>query len=337
MQPTAFEAVLSQVSIFGALRVDEIGRVARKFDIVELAAGAPIELAPTADAARLVVVARGQVDLSVTSSAGTLQSTLEPGDRFGEMQILSGVHQAVRLSTEKGAVIATLNRGGLDRILEEFPVVALSLATELASEQSAKNDLARQLMELHAEGLEGEELAAAITERRHALAKRGARVRRQTTRAIFDRLVTRQGAEPPFWMLTGFLIALAGARLVVALILKYGLQKQLFALVQNGDDPNPMHVHHFNYGMILIGLSGLAALFPIGRRALRLLAFAFGVGLGLVFDEFALIWNLNPEYAQGLSLFAAGIAAAVLFQVTYFRSFWIALARRGYLAWRSGR
>ncbi|MGH7329531.1 MAG: cyclic nucleotide-binding domain-containing protein, partial [Polyangiaceae bacterium] len=157
MQPTAFEAVLSQVSIFGALRVDEIGRVARKFEIFEIDAKSPIDLAATADAARLVVVARGQIDLSVTSPAGTLESTLEPGDRFGEMQILSCVHQGVRLSTKTSAVVATLDRSGLDRILEEFPVVALSLATELATEQSAKNDLARQLMELHAEGLEGEE------------------------------------------------------------------------------------------------------------------------------------------------------------------------------------
>ena len=51
-------------------------------------------------------------------------------------------------------------------------------------------------------------------------------------------------------MLVGFSSSLGGARLVVALILKYGLEKQLFALVP-GNDPNPMHVHHFNYGLIV--------------------------------------------------------------------------------------
>jgi hypothetical protein len=89
-----------------------------------------------------------------------------------------------------------------------------------------------------------------------------------------------------------------------------------------------MHVHHFNYGLILIGASGLAALFPFGRRGLRLLAFAFGIGCGLVFDEFALFWNLNPEYAQSLSLIAAAIMVSVLVQLTYFRRFWAALGRR---------
>jgi hypothetical protein len=120
---------------------------------------------------------------------------------------------------------------------------------------------------------------------------------------------------------------LAGARLVVAFILHYGLEKRLFALVKGGADPNPMHVHHFNYGLVLIGLAGLAALFPLGRRALRVLAVLFGIGCGLVFDEFALFWNLNPEYAQSLSLITAAIAAAVLVQLTYFRRFWSALGR----------
>jgi hypothetical protein len=98
-----------------------------------------------------------------------------------------------------------------------------------------------------------------------------------------------------------------------------------------------MHVHHFNYGLILLGTAGVAALFPMGRRALRLLSLAFGFGCGLVFDEFALIWNLNPEYAQGLSLYAAALAAVLLVQLAYFRSFWTALARRAWLRVRGAR
>jgi hypothetical protein len=120
---------------------------------------------------------------------------------------------------------------------------------------------------------------------------------------------------------------MTAARLVVTFILKFKLEKQLFALVP-GTDPNPMHVHHFNYGLVLIGVSGLAALSPFARKALRSLAFTFGVGCGLVFDEFALFWNLNPEYAQTLSLEAAAIMLSLLVQLTYFRDFWAALARR---------
>jgi hypothetical protein len=154
--------------------------------------------------------------------------------------------------------------------------------------------------------------------------------------AIFRRLVVQQGAEPPFWMLVGFILSLGLARLTVFLILRYHLEKQLFALVP-GTDPNPSHIHHFNYGLVLIGLSGLAALFRFGRRALRLLAFAFGFGCGLFFDEFAIFWRLDPEYAQPLSLVAAGVALVVLFQLTYLRAFWGALLRRAYLALRGRR
>jgi hypothetical protein len=161
-------------------------------------------------------------------------------------------------------------------------------------------------------------------------------VTRLSPSAIFHRFVVARGAEPPFWMLTGFLVALGGARLVVHLILKYGLEKRLFALVP-GSDPNPMHVHHFNYGMILICSAGLAALAPVGRRALRVLSFAFGAGVGLVFDEFGLIYNLNPEYAQRSSLISAAIVAALLVQLTWFRGLWAALAHRAWLDLRSAR
>jgi hypothetical protein len=242
----------------------------------------------------------------------------------------------VRLTATTGATLATLDREGLDAVLAAVPVIALPLAEALAVELRAEDDLVRQLLELHAEGLPSAQLEAAIEACRRHLARRGARVTRLSPRALFHRLVVARGAEPPFWMLLGFLVALGGARLVVHLILKYGLEKRLFALVP-GPDPNPMHVHHFNYGMILIGAAGLAALTPAGRRALRGLAFAFGAGVGLVFDEFGLIYNLNPEYAQPSSLISAGIVAALLVQLTWFGHFWRALARRAWLQIRTAR
>ena len=214
--------------------------------------------------------------------------------------------------------------------------MALPLASELASELRTRNDSVRQLLELHAEHLPTDELVSAVAERRDVIRRRGATVARLSPRALFRWLVVQRGEDPPFWMLVGFLVSLASARLVVHLILRYHLESQLFALVQ-GKDPNPLHVHHFNYGLVLIGSAGLAALFPLGRKALRLLAFAFGAGCGLVFDEFSLIWNLNPEYAKSSSLIASGAAAAVLAQLAYFRGYWHALARRtwqGLRGWR---
>ena len=64
------------------------------------------------------------------------------------------------------------------------------------------------------------------------------------------------------------------------------------------------------------------------RRVLRTLAFLFGFGLGLVVDEFALFWNLDPNYYQPASRFAAALVLFALGQVVYFRAVWIAIGRR---------
>ncbi len=331
----AIEAALAQVSLFERLRPDELGRVAARFRVEALPAGQTRAFEAAPESARMIVVVQGHVAIAIDSPAGTLHSTLEPGDRHGDVALLSGVLLPVRVrALEEDAIIATLDRAGLDGVVEQIPAVALPLASELASELASRQDVARQLMELHAEALPPEELRDAVDERRRALSRRGARVMRTGPRALFRSLVVQKGAEPPFWMLAGFLVALAGARLTVFFILHFHLEQQLFALVRSANDPNPMHVHHFNYGLVLIGLSGLAALFPFGRRALRVLAVAFGAGCGLVFDEFALFWNLNPNYAQEGSLVAAATAAVVLIQLVWFRRYWAALARR---VWRVAR
>jgi CRP-like cAMP-binding protein len=330
------EAVLASLSLFEKLRPDEVGKAARHFELVRLPAGESFRCGGDGAATRMVVVVAGLAEVRVSRSSGSLTSTLEPGDLYGTVPLLTGDSRDASVRATKATEIATLDRAGLDAILAELPYVALPVAVEMASELRSKNDVLRELLEVHAARLSPDQRKAAVDARRRTLAKRGARVARLSPRALFRSLVSERGDEPPFWMLTGFIVSMSIARLVVALILKYKLEKQLFALVP-GNDPNPMHVHHFNYGLILIGSSGLAALFPFGRRALRPLAFAFGVGCGLVFDEFALFWNLNPEYAQRLSLVAAAIMVGMLAQLTYFGRFWSALARRLYYSARGVR
>jgi CRP-like cAMP-binding protein len=336
----AIEDALGALTLFEALRPDEVARVTARFQVAPLAPGETMNLESVGSgppAPRMAVLVAGSADLAVElPGAGTLAARLEAGDRVGEMALLTGRAGAARLTAREPCVVAVLDRTGLDSLLAEFPAIALPLVAELARELSRADEIARELEELHAEGLPAAELADALENRRRALQRRGARVMRSTPRAMFRRTVVRRGAEPSFWMLTGFLVSLLLARLVVASILHFGLEHRLFALVP-GHDPNPMHVHHFNYGLVLIGVSGIAALFPVGRRALRPLAFLFGVGCGLVFDEFALFWNLDPEYAQRLSLVAAALMAALLVQVVYFGRFWRALLRRAWLAARGSR
>jgi CRP-like cAMP-binding protein len=331
----ALESALGASSLFLALRRDEVARIARRFTSRELAEGEQLDVAAEGSE-RMFVVVGGRVALHLRARGRDLRSTLVTGDRYGEVGLLTGNAGDARVTALEPSRIALLDRAGLDAVLAEFPAVALPLAAELSKELSFANDLRRQLLEVWGAGLSPDQHAAALEERRVEAERRGARVARLSPAALFRRAVVDQGAEPPFWAMVGFLLSLAGARLVVGLILKYGLEKRLFALVP-GTDPNPMHVHHFNYGLVLVAASGLAALFPFGRRALRMLALTFGLGAGLIFDEFALFFNLNPEYAQAMSLYAAGMALVVLVNVTYFRKFWFALAQRGWFKARGGR
>lgn len=318
------EQTLSGLSIFAPLRPDEVGRISRKFEVMSV--DSPVTFA--ADAPRMLVVITGVVNLDLDLGHAVARARLRPGDAWGEVPLLSGRrHEVIAVAAEPGATIALLSEASLREILAEYPVVGLPLATQLASYLGSKNDERRRVLELHAEMIAGAALAEAVRDEREAVVNRAVKVTRTGTRALFSALVVRKGAEPPFWMLIGFITSLAGARLVVATILKYGLEKRLFALVQ-GQDPNPMHVHHFNYGLILATVAGVSAMLPLGRRALRVLAAIFGVGIGLIFDEFALIWNLNPEYSQSLSLITAALVGITLVQVVWFRSFWAAVVRR---------
>jgi CRP-like cAMP-binding protein len=329
MDRELLEQALASVSLFAHLRVDEVARVARLFAVRELGAGETADSGAAPEEAQLVILVSGHARVEAMVGGRRVRAALGPGDRFGAPGLVSGRARPYRVVARRRATLATLDRRGLDALLAQFPAVALPLAAELSAELRARNDAVRQLLELHAERFPHDELMSALAERRRALSRTRATVRRLSPGGLFRWLVVQREADPPFWMLTGFVVALGLARLVVYLILRFHLEKQLFALVQ-GTDPNPMHVHHFNYGLVLIAVAGLAGLFPLGRKALRTLAFVFGAGCGLVFDEFSLIWNLDPEYARPSSLIACGIAAALLVQLTYARRYWAALARRSW-------
>jgi hypothetical protein len=289
-----------------------------------LDAESSVSIAPYAEAARLVVVLSGYVSLILNDPTGEVRERLSPGDRYGEAILLSDFPRPLQLTALSPSELALIDRNAFEAILLEFPAVALPLAEELASELRARNDQLRQVLELTATYVDKTQLDAALHHLKQSFVLHSVAVRRISTGGLFRRLVINRGNEPPFWMLLGFLAGLAGARLVVYLILKYQLEKQLFALVA-GTDPNPVHIHHFNYGLLIVGIVGLVSLSPSARRALRTLAFLFGLGCGLVFDEFALFWNLNPDYSQGLSLITTAIAGVVLVQLAYFRRFWTAV------------
>ena len=324
----ALERVLRDLPFFAALRPDELVRVAARFRCESVPAGESLLLDESGP--ELLTVLRGQVSVTTSALAGQPPETIKlwRGDSLGDVALASGLGSNAAITALAAVELARLDADALREVMAEFPIVALPMVETVAQELRFKDALIRELGEVEALGLSGRELEGALSVRRQALRHHGTHILRRAADAVYREVVVARGREPAFWMLLGFSVALLVARLVVGGILRYHLEKQMFALVHTPGQANPMHLHHFNYGLLLVAAAGLGSFLPSTRHWSRLLPALFGIGAGLVLDEWALIWNLNPNYYQGLSYVAAAIVFAVLMQVVLFRRFWTSWARR---------
>jgi hypothetical protein len=106
-------------------------------------------------------------------------------------------------------------------------------------------------------------------------------------------------------VLVGFLLTFMCARMIVFLIMSRSIP-DLYLHV------NGTHVHHLNYGILLLSAIGGYLVFrrPSGR-ALGAAAFLYGVGMGLTFDEFGMWIHLGGSYWQRASWDAITVVGAV--------------------------
>jgi len=92
-----------------------------------------------------------------------------------------------------------------------------------------------------------------------------------------------------FNLLTGFVLSFALARLTT-----HGMRGGWWPLgpvrVQG------RHIHHFVPGIVIAFVSGAAGLATTNRRAEEVLAVPMGAGIGLTFDEAALLLDLRDVY-----------------------------------------
>ncbi|MFE0644456.1 hypothetical protein [Streptomyces sp. NPDC058877] len=106
----------------------------------------------------------------------------------------------------------------------------------------------------------------------------------------FSRNIVEPGKLPMLLALTSFVLTFLVTRAVTRLI-RAG--KGPFRNVSSGG----LHIHHVVPGVVLTVLGGFGAVFS-GRHGVGASVFAvvFGVGAGLVLDEFALILHLDDVY-----------------------------------------
>lgn len=109
-----------------------------------------------------------------------------------------------------------------------------------------------------------------------------------------------------------FVITFVLARILVILIMAGELPPQLFFHVSG------THVHHLNYGIFLLSITGGISIFarPLGKP-LSALAVCYGLGLALTFDEFGMWLHLDDLYWQRASFDAVVTIAAALGFLAY--------------------
>jgi len=106
--------------------------------------------------------------------------------------------------------------------------------------------------------------------------------------------------------LFSFVLTFLLARVVVFLIMSRRMPNLYFFL-------QGTHVHHLNYGIFLLAAVGAYSVFcrPSGRSA-EGTALAYGIAMGLTFDEFGMWLHLGGSYWQRASVDAVIVIAAVL-------------------------
>lgn len=310
------------------LRPDERERVGRHFRILELPTTHRLDL-PASEPPRMGVIIQGSLTLKRAELPGlpAVEIRLGAGDHWGELSVFAELPSGVEIAARESVILALLDPAGFRAILEEFPIIWVRVAAQLSRELKWKNDLLREIQEFDVTRASDSELDMFLEAKRRRVARHRTGIARGATRIVYQRLFAEPRRDPAFWILLGFVGAIAVSRLVVWFILEFKLEEKLFALNDSGG-ANPTHMHHFNYGFAILIVAGLTALFPQSRRFLRALSFVFGIGVGLVFDEFALIWNLNPDYYHSLNYQAQAVLAALLVQIVYFRKFYSALIDR---------
>lgn len=124
-------------------------------------------------------------------------------------------------------------------------------------------------------------------------------------------LKPKTGKEIPFIILISFLATFATSRLITTVF------PDLFLKVRGE------HVHHFAYGIILLGIIGYISLTQSHSPQARLrLSLFYGMALGLAFDEFAMWIQLDNVYRDRSTYDVIVFISLTLLNIIYFEDFW---------------
>jgi hypothetical protein len=136
---------------------------------------------------------------------------------------------------------------------------------------------------------------------------------------IYKRLSHQHGQKTSFIILASFLLSFIVARMYVYL----SLETALPVLTIKG-----VHIHHLNFGIAFLVVSGFLALYFSNTRFHKRIAFLYGVGLGLTFDEFGMWLHLEDNYWVRQSYDSIIIITLILANMVFFGNLWLRFFRK---------
>jgi hypothetical protein len=140
--------------------------------------------------------------------------------------------------------------------------------------------------------------------------------------AAYDRHIQVPGKEIHFLILVAFVCSFGFIRGSAHMI-----RAQVSWWPGNVETKGGTHIHHLVWGILLLLVTGyLGIAVDLGDPWLELVAVAFGIGMGLTLDEFALWLNLEDVYWQAKgreSIDAVVVTTALLGIALLGLQFWI--------------
>lgn len=81
------------------------------------------------------------------------------------------------------------------------------------------------------------------------------------------------------------------------------------------------HIHHFYFGILLMGIAGWLAIAGSANLSREKLALTYGAGLGLLMDEIGLLLTWG-NYASTISYLLGVFLLGIILSLIYFPRFW---------------
>lgn len=140
---------------------------------------------------------------------------------------------------------------------------------------------------------------------------------------LLNNVIFSRRKEIPFIIFFSFLITFGATRIVVYSI-HNNLVPDLLFFVKTVYIRG-YHIHHFNFGIVLLVIAGFFSLVDAARNHVRKTAILYGIGLALITDEFGFLVTLNANasaYWSRQSYDAVITIGFLLLNIAYFGRFW---------------